>query len=440
MALADIESAWPRHPGYAITATPLAGIGRVRHGDVVVAESGGCLVVAESDHRDQLYFPVDDVRWQHLAPTEHHTVCPFKGEASYWSLVGGGAALENVAWSYHDTFDEVAPIRGYVAFYTDRLSVTVTGEWSDDPRDHVEHRFPLWGTATDLLTLMDPEPAGGHRFRAPTYPDPPHGTFFEFAKQFSSRNVIEGGQLLGALISVAAKQVPDKRLTSAYATFISAATFDVPLDIDVEVLRDGRTIAVVDVKMHQAGKLRCAGIAMLDVGSAPALDLVAPMPDIAGPYESPPLDMGVWGRDLREVDGSYRARSGEVGPAEVDVWARFREAPGEQYTHQALLAQATTHWTIAAAMRPEHGMSEADAHRTVSTGPLSISIAFHDDVDATQWMLYVNPVIHSGRGLSQGEGHVFGIDGRLLASYSLQAMIRPFTAPADSVGGSQRAM
>ena len=164
------------------------------------------------------------------------------------------------------------------------------------------------------------------------------------------------------------------------------------------------------------------------------------MPDLPGPYESPLLDMGVWGRDLREVDGSYRARSGEVGPAEVDVWARFREAPGEQYQHQALLAQATTHWTIAAAMRPEEGMSEADAHRTVSTGPLSISIAFHDDVDATQWMLYVNPAIHSGRGLSQGEGHVFAIDGRLLASYSLQAMIRPFAAPADSMGGYQRAM
>ena len=87
MALADIESAWPRHPGYAITATPLVGVGRVRHGDVVVAESAACLVVAESDHRDQLYFPAEDVRWELLDATEHHTVCPFKGQATYLSLI-----------------------------------------------------------------------------------------------------------------------------------------------------------------------------------------------------------------------------------------------------------------------------------------------------------------------------------------------------------------
>src|SRR5206468_1757547 len=124
----------------------------------------------------------------------------------------------------------------------------------------------------------------------------------------------------------------------------------------------------------------CAGMALLDVGSDELLRAAAPMPSLAGPYDSPQLDMPVEGRDLREVDGSYRARAGDVGPPEVNVWARFRNRPAEPYQHQALLAQATTHWTIAAAMRPREGMNEADAHISVSTGPLAASITFHDAV------------------------------------------------------------
>jgi acyl-CoA thioesterase len=222
--------------------------------------------------------------------------------------------------------------------------------------------------------------------------------------------------------------------------FIKAASFDEPLDVDVEVLRAGRTVTATEVRISQAGTLRCAGMALLDSGSADALRSVAPMPDVPGPYDSPPLDMGVLGRDMREVGGSYRANSGEVGPPEVYVWVRFRNAPAAQYQHQALMAQASTHWTIAAAMRPKEGMTEADAHVTVSTGPLAASISFHDEVDVTEWMLYCNPAIHAGNGSAQGEGRVYAIDGRLLASYSVQAMIRPFTAPPDGLGGYQSAM
>ena len=70
----------------------------------------------------------------------------------------------------------------------------------------------------------------------------------------------------------------------------------------------------------------------------------------------------------------------------------------------------------------------------------SVSMAFHDDIDITQWMLYANPAIYAGRGSVQGDGRVFSIDGRLLASYTVQAMVRPFVARPDSLGGSQRAM
>jgi hypothetical protein len=66
--------------------------------------------------------------------------------------------------------------------------------------------------------------------------------------------------------------------------------------------------------------------------------------------------------------------------------------------HAALLAQSTTHWTIAAAMLPHLGFGEADAHLTLSTGVTSSAIAFHDGFDVRDWLLYENPAIYAGRG------------------------------------------
>jgi acyl-CoA thioesterase len=229
-------------------------------------------------------------------------------------------------------------------------------------------------------------------------------------------------------------------VTSAYATFVKAASFDERIDLTVEVLRGGRSVTTVEARLIQDGSLRCAGMALLDAGSDDVLEVTVPMPDVAGPDESPPLDMSVLGRDLREVAGSYAAGRHALGPPEVYVWARYKEAPTEQYLQQAVVAQMSTHWSIAAAMRPHEGITELDAHETVSTGPLTASIAFHDDIDITQWMLYANPAVYAGRGSVQGEGRVFSIDGRLLATYSVQAMVRPFAAPPQSLGGSQRAM
>ena len=107
-----IEKAWPKYPGYVIDAIPLAATGRVTSGDIVVAESDRCLLVKESDHVDRLYFPLDDIALEHFTATDHHTICPFKGEASYWTLGSGPDALDNVLWSYPDPFEEVAAIAG----------------------------------------------------------------------------------------------------------------------------------------------------------------------------------------------------------------------------------------------------------------------------------------------------------------------------------------
>ncbi len=123
--MTKIESAWPRHPNYRIDITPHPHPVRVTHCDLVLAESTHALLVAETDHKLVIYFPESDVRFDLFTRSDHHTVCPFKGQASYWSLTGGGAHEENVLWYYPDPFPEVAGLRGHVAFYDHRVRVEV---------------------------------------------------------------------------------------------------------------------------------------------------------------------------------------------------------------------------------------------------------------------------------------------------------------------------
>jgi acyl-CoA thioesterase II len=419
-AMAQIESAWGRYPNYRIDLVPVAATARVWAGDVLVAESDRCLRLEETDHVDRLYFPEADVRWDLFQPTDHHSVCPFKGEADYWSLTGTDPPCDNVVWTYRQPFAEVGGITGYVAFYHERLRIVLDEQWPDETAP-VSTRFPDWGDARDLLGLIDVEPAGPGRFVGAPWPK-------------TRRNVVEGGQLLAQAIVAASKTIPSQRVTSATMIFAKAASFDDPLDMAVDVVRAGRTFSTVEVRIAQADQLRSAGVLLMDAGAPDAVRGAVAMPDVPGPAEAEPLDMGVTGRELRVVDGAYDPDPDRIGAQEIYTWARFRDAPAEPYLHAALLAQSTTHWTIAAALRPHAGFGEADAHVTLSTGIMQTTLALLDDVDVTEWLLYANPAVYAGRGLAQGEGRVFTRDGRLVATYSVQAMIRGFTAPPAAMG------
>lgn len=95
--MTDVESAWGRFPGYRIELLPWRGLGRVRLSERVLGESDACLIVLESDHEAQLYFPEACIAWEHFVATDHHTVCPFKGEADCWTLTASDPPRENVA-------------------------------------------------------------------------------------------------------------------------------------------------------------------------------------------------------------------------------------------------------------------------------------------------------------------------------------------------------
>ena len=438
--MSEIESAWSRYPGYAIDLVPWSGRGRATFNGAVVAESDSCLIVKESDHQDQLYFPMGDAVWEHFAESDLNTVCPFKGEADYWSLTVGDETGENVVWAYQQPFPEVAGLEGHVAFYTDRVQVALLEEVAEDDGDVVAYRFPVWGTAADLARLIDVVPDGEGRFVSPSFPDPPLGTFVDIPERFRPRQVIEGGQLLGQGIVAASKTVPDQRVVSASMVFTKAARFDSPLAVEVDVLRQGRTYSTVETRIVQHDKLCSVGLVLLDSGAEDVYRVAAEMPDVPGPLECPLRDFQVIGRDIRVVDGAYNFDPDDVGPPELFVWMRYRDRPESPVMQAALLAQATTHYTIGASMRPFQGITEALAHKTLSTGPMTVDMSFHDDADAGDWHLYENPAIYAGRGHVQGQGRIFAQDGRLVASYSLHAMVRSFDTDPKQIGGFTSAM
>jgi uncharacterized protein (DUF427 family) len=100
----------------------------VRSGSVVIAETDRALEMREAAYPTVFYVPFDDVDQRHLRRSEHHTWCPYKGEASYYDIVDGedGADLHAAIWYYDDPFPAVAEIEGHVAFYGDRVTITAT--------------------------------------------------------------------------------------------------------------------------------------------------------------------------------------------------------------------------------------------------------------------------------------------------------------------------
>jgi uncharacterized protein (DUF427 family) len=73
------------------------------------------------------YVPIGDVDQRHVRRSEHHTWCPYKGEASYFDVIDiEGTDLPAAVWYYKDPFPAVAGIEAHVAFYSDRVTVSVT--------------------------------------------------------------------------------------------------------------------------------------------------------------------------------------------------------------------------------------------------------------------------------------------------------------------------
>ena len=148
----------PPPPGATIYLEPTPKRLRVEVGGEVIADSRRAFILHESGLQPTYYFPPEDVRSDVLTPTDRHTHCPKKGDASYYTISAGGETVENGAWYYPEPLVGAEFIAGLVAFYFNRM-----GRWLEEgeeigvhPRDP-SHRIDVLATDRQIRVSLGGE-------------------------------------------------------------------------------------------------------------------------------------------------------------------------------------------------------------------------------------------------------------------------------------------
>jgi uncharacterized protein (DUF427 family) len=114
--------------GHTISIAPTDAHVEVRLGNEVLATTDHAMRLDETGLPARYYVPRGDVRMELLRPTSFHTTCPFKGEASYWSVDVDGQTYDGIAWAYETPIPAAEDITGLLSFYPDRAEITVDGQ------------------------------------------------------------------------------------------------------------------------------------------------------------------------------------------------------------------------------------------------------------------------------------------------------------------------
>ena len=287
-------------------------------------------------------------------------------------------------------------------------------------------------TLERMLALFDVTPLGPGRFAGESD-----------AGGHAGRHVVEGSQILAQAMVAAGKALPGRdagwTVRSAHALFVAVAEPGEPLELGVGTVRAGRSFASAVVTAGQGGRTRATVTVLLD----------QPQPDVirhdrwsgappAGPEAAYPAEMPMRGRELRLEGVCDYGSPDETGPPVLDAWLRYDPVPGRDDLRRALLAHFTGHLSISAAMRAHPGIGTAQAHHTVSTAVMGIGVSFHDPVTWEGWIRYHHESTFAGAGMAYVRGQVLTADGRLLASFTQDAMIRALAGPAASVPSASR--
>jgi uncharacterized protein (DUF427 family) len=108
-------------PDHPITISRSGQRVRVMFADRVVADTRHALTLREASYKPVLYIPRADTDMSLVAPTDHRTHCPYKGDASYFTITVDGRSAENAVWSYEQPYPAMREIKEYLAFYPDRV-------------------------------------------------------------------------------------------------------------------------------------------------------------------------------------------------------------------------------------------------------------------------------------------------------------------------------
>lgn len=114
-------------PDHPITITPNPRRVRVTAGDIVIAETSKALTLKEAKYPAVQYVPREDANMALLERTDRATHCPYKGDASYYSVKADGKTLDNAVWTYETPFPAMTEITGHLAFYPDKVKIEEVG-------------------------------------------------------------------------------------------------------------------------------------------------------------------------------------------------------------------------------------------------------------------------------------------------------------------------
>ena len=120
--------------GHAITITPAEQHVEVSVNGVKVADSNRPVLLEETGLPTRYYLPREDVRMDLLRASNQESVCPFKGQASYWSVEADGEVYDGLVWSYKSPTPQAEGITGLLSLYNERVDLTVDGEQQGRPQ------------------------------------------------------------------------------------------------------------------------------------------------------------------------------------------------------------------------------------------------------------------------------------------------------------------
>lgn len=108
-------------PDHPIAIAPNGKRVRITFGGRVIADTTRALALKEASYKPVFYIPRADVDMRLLKATDHHTHCPYKGDASYFTIEAGGRDAQNAVWSYEQPFPAMVEIKNFLAFYPHRV-------------------------------------------------------------------------------------------------------------------------------------------------------------------------------------------------------------------------------------------------------------------------------------------------------------------------------
>ncbi|MGV0850770.1 acyl-CoA thioesterase [Mycolicibacterium phlei] len=293
---------------------------------------------------------------------------------------------------------------------------------------------PLQGTALEkaVLTSLDTleqalelQSLGGNRFRATNERD-------RFGRLF-------GGQLLGQALYAAARTVDQHAPHSLHGYFVQTGASDVPVDITVDAVRDGRSMATRQVTLAQGERTLLTAMASFHTNPREsALD--AAMPDVAAPEDMPllqhwvpraPESMRAGAQTWIDVPPAVEMRIGEptsfLGggqrPGPRSHWMRVPRPVGDDpVLHAALLAYASDYLMLDAAMRNHPQPADYGAIAAMS---LDHALWLHRPVRLDEWHLYTQETVAISGHRALIRGVIHDEAGRTVASTAQEILVRP---------------